>query len=140
MELVRPTGSYLNVFKQLFLGLALGGVVAAQTELDSLRWERRVLVIASPSRNTQSFLTQRKELAVESAGWKERDLALLEVIGPEKADLRRVLKLKADDFTVLLIGKDGGVKLRSGTPLTLREVFELIDSMPMRRQEIRQKT
>lgn len=140
VELVWPTGSYLNVLKHLFLCLALGGVVAAETELDSLLWKRRVIVIASPSRNTQAFLTQRQELRVADAGWKERDLVLLEVIGSEKADLRRALKLKAADFSVLLIGKDGGVKLRSGTPVPLRESFELIDSMPMRQQEVSPKT
>ena len=142
-SLLWPTCSHfgsLHLLKQLFLCLALGGVVAAETELDSLRWKRRVIVIASPSRNTQAYLSQRKELSVESPDWKERDLVLVEVIGPEKADLRGALNLKAGDFTVLLIGKDGGVKLRSGTPVSSREIFELIDSMPMRRQEIRSKT
>lgn len=128
------------MLKQLFLCLALGCVVAAETELDSLRWKRRVLVIASPSRNTQAYLSQRKELSVEGPDWRERDLVLLEVIGPEKNDLRGAFHLKAGDFTVLLIGKDGGVKLRSGTPVSSREIFELIDTMPMRRQEIRPKT
>jgi hypothetical protein len=36
----------------------------------------------------------------------------------------------------LLIGKDGGVKLRSSEPVSVKDIFGLIDSMPMRRQEM----
>jgi hypothetical protein len=39
-------------------------------------------------------------------------------------------------FTALLIGKDGGVKWRDREPADLSRIFSLIDSMPMRRQEM----
>jgi len=39
-------------------------------------------------------------------------------------------------FQLLLIGKDGGVKLRSEQPVPTQDIFGLIDSMPMRRQEM----
>ena len=42
---------------------------------------------------------------------------------------------KQDKNKVFLIGKDGGVKLRSSS-LDLNEIFDLIDSMPMRIQEM----
>jgi hypothetical protein len=35
-----------------------------------------------------------------------------------------------------LIGKDGTVKLRSAEPVPVKDIFGLIDSMPMRRQEM----
>jgi hypothetical protein len=40
---------------------------------------------------------------------------------------------------VLLIGKDGGVKLRAEEPLPAAEFFALIDTMPMRRREMRER-
>ena len=40
---------------------------------------------------------------------------------------------------VLLIGKDGGVKLRSTEPVSTDELFALIDSMPMRRREMEER-
>lgn len=40
-----------------------------------------------------------------------------------------------DDVTVILIGKDGGIKRRTDS-LNLDELFALIDSMPMRQSEI----
>jgi hypothetical protein len=41
---------------------------------------------------------------------------------------------------VVLIGKDGGEKLRREEGGTLREIFGLIDTMPMRRREMQGKT
>ncbi len=45
------------------------------------------------------------------------------------------LEIEAARFKVLLIGKDGGVKLRTQTPVTPLELYQLIDAMPMRRRE-----
>jgi hypothetical protein len=43
-------------------------------------------------------------------------------------------------FSLILVGKDGGIKLKRSDQVDLREVFELIDSMPMRQNEMRQKS
>ena len=40
-------------------------------------------------------------------------------------------------FEVILIGLDGGVKLRKSELLSSEELFTVIDGMPMRRAEIR---
>jgi hypothetical protein len=37
------------------------------------------------------------------------------------------------------IGKDGGVKLRSAEPVAAGDFFALIDTMPMRRREMRER-
>lgn len=42
-------------------------------------------------------------------------------------------------FRVLLIGKDGGVKLNSTDVVGPEQLFSLIDAMPMRQQEMRQE-
>jgi hypothetical protein len=51
--------------------------------------------------------------------------------------LRRRFSVAPDKFAVLLIGKDGGVKLRKSEPVERREFYALIDRMPMRIQEAR---
>ena len=43
-----------------------------------------------------------------------------------------------DGFNVVLIGKDGGVKERAKN-LNLNSIFDLIDSMPMRQNEMKNK-
>ena len=45
-------------------------------------------------------------------------------------------KLRPRGFMVVLIGKDGGVKLRKPLPYSVREISRTIDKMPMRQQEV----
>jgi hypothetical protein len=40
---------------------------------------------------------------------------------------------------VLLVGKDGGVKLSSSSPLSASTLFGTIDAMPMRIDEMRRR-
>ncbi len=53
--------------------------------------------------------------------------------------LRTRYAIKSGEFRALLVGKDGGVKLSSPTPLSSGTLFLTIDAMPMRRDEIRQR-
>ena len=46
-------------------------------------------------------------------------------------------KIVADDLHQLLIGLDGGIKLRQNSILTKEKLFAIIDGMPMRRRELK---
>lgn len=46
---------------------------------------------------------------------------------------------KSDDFKVILIGLDGGVKLKQTEILSTEKLFTIIDGMPMRKRELNQK-
>jgi hypothetical protein len=54
----------------------------------------------------------------------------------ELAAMRHRFKVEADDFLVILIGKDGGEKLNSRTPVTVDQLEKLIDSMPMHKRQM----
>jgi hypothetical protein len=124
----------------------------ADVDLDALRWKNRVLVLFSPSESDASFQAQKQGLASSAEGVVERALMILEILehGQSRAgnqllseksvqDIRKRLGLKTGTFQVFLIGKDGGVKLRSSEPVSMRDLFGLIDGMPMRRQEMGSK-
>jgi hypothetical protein len=53
----------------------------------------------------------------------------------ELAAVRDHFKVEANEFLVILIGKDGGEKLNSPKPVTFDQLKQLIDSMPMRKSE-----
>jgi len=53
--------------------------------------------------------------------------------------LRERIGASPKEFLVVLIGKDGGIKARYPQAPALSEVFDLIDGMPMRRSERRQR-
>ena len=121
-------------------------------DLDSLRWKNRVLVLFSPTESDVSFQLQKQELASSAEGVLDRELMVLEIIeqGQSRAgnqllseksvqDIRKRLGVQTGPFQVLLIGKDGRVKLRSAEPVQVKDIFGLIDSMPMRQQEMDSK-
>ena len=79
-------------------------------------------------------------LAKDAAGLKERDIQVHEVIGlkPNEAMFKKY-KASAQIFTFILIGKDGGKKIRSHEPVNLEKLYQIIDAMPMRQAEMKQR-
>ena len=87
----------------------------------------RVLYAYAPTIADPALLRQRSLFDAAKSGMADRDLVLIPVIG------------KRPHFEAVLVGKDGGEKLRSPEPLTPERLFETIDAMPMRQQEMRQR-
>jgi len=144
----------------LFLGMQiiLCGVSPAREEkgmdvdLEAYQWKNRILVVFAESEETGPFKTQKRILKNEEDGVLDRDLIIVEVIEngesrargvrfPEETagNLRRQFQVAPGAFQVILIGKDGGEKLRRGEPVSAADLFGIIDAMPMRQQEMRQK-
>ena len=46
---------------------------------------------------------------------------------------------KEESFKIVLIGLDGGIKLKQNTILTPEKLFAIIDGMPMRKRELKNK-
>jgi hypothetical protein len=83
---------------------------AGLPDLTAHRWKHRVLIVDTPSPEAEAYRRQRASLDADAAGLKERDL--------------------------IVITKDGGVKLDQATPVELPALFALIDAMPMRQAEM----
>lgn len=123
------------------------GAYAPVASLDQFQWKSRVLVIFSDKDNARAA-RQENQLMAEREGLSERDIVVLRVRGsastflfgagePVNAEALRGDLDKQDDgeFVLLLIGKDGTVKLRAPEPIQSTELFAIIDSMPMRAAE-----
>jgi hypothetical protein len=151
--MIMKSMSLIFIFLFLFLSFHMAHTSekasVADLDLDALRWKNRVLVLFSPSESDVSFQLQKQGLASSTEGVLDRELMVLEIIekGQSRAgnqllsqksvqNIRRRLGVQAGPFQVLLIGKDGGVKLRSSEPVSVKDIFGLIDSMPMRQQEM----
>ena len=98
-----------------------------------------MLIVAAPSVQDPALAEQRRILASWTAKGDERDITIVEVVGDRVRGagdtapaLRRKFRLPAT-FTAILIGKDGGEKLRSARPFAAAVLAETIDAMPMRR-------
>jgi hypothetical protein len=121
------------------LGLALmltGLVTWAAAGPSSHRW---VVVVGAPG--DPRVMRQTATLNRDAAALRERDV-IVEHITPDAARRDRPelgLSPRAA-FEVLLVGKDGGVKLRREAPVAVSEIAALIDAMPMRREEMRRES
>mgnify|MGYP005843295859 CR=1 FL=1 len=118
--------------------------------LDEYKWERRILIIFSPDTKQSEYQSQIQELKGQKEGMKERhmlivhvlsgDLAKLQLEEPKEINqeqLRDRFDIQREEFTVLLIGKDGGIKMKSNQALEIKDIFGQIDAMPMRQREMR---
>ena len=121
----------------MFILLAVA--LAASPTIAQMRWERRVLIVAAPSAEDASLAEQRRILGKWKAEGDTRDLSIVEVVGDQvrgasdpAATIRRKYRLPST-FTAILIGKDGGEKMRSATPFPAAALEATIDAMPMRK-------
>lgn len=106
------------------------------------RWQKRVVLLCAPGGTTPELTTQRQLLGAATSELQERDVVVREVLfdhlsADDRYYLTQELQVKTSGFTLLLIGKDGGVKRRETAPIRPAVLFGTIDTMPMRRQEAR---
>ena len=101
-------------------------------------WTNRVIITFSNSEENsdrQLFIQQKSHYPCE---YKKRDLVHIDLIqGTDqyKRMSQKFLISGSTEFKLLLVGKDGEVKLNTKNS-DLREVFSLIDTMPMRKREV----
>ena len=128
-------------------------VKASSLGISRFQWKNRLLFLFAPNRDHPFFDDLHKQLAVRKAEVDNRDLVIFEILesGPSGINMDdldprsvRPLQEKFDihpgEFVVILIGKDGGIKLDHRDQIQLDDILGLIDSMPMRREEMRQKS
>jgi len=137
----------------LLLGFpcATGGA-SMDIDLDDYQWKNRIILVFAPSSDSEAYARQMGEFEGEEDGILDRDLVILELFknGESRAGdtslsarvaqrLRSQFNVEADEFSIILMGKDGTVKLRSPVPVPVSEIFGRIDAMPMRQEEMRRR-
>jgi hypothetical protein len=111
-------------------------------DLDQLRDHNRVLLIFGSREEAPQVAHQREEFAKHKRGTTERDLKIFVVAGESQEALglrKRFGASPSDPLCVVLIGKDGGRKMRRSGFVPADDVFRLIDTMPMRKAEMRDR-
>ncbi|MBO6783603.1 MAG: DUF4174 domain-containing protein [Alphaproteobacteria bacterium] len=130
--------------------ISMTGPSHAQSEdLSEYLWTNRPLAVFAPSRSDPVAGEQIRILSGTRACMRARDMVVVEVIGSDvmiegapsmalkAATLRQRYGIEDNKTAVLLIGKDGGVKMRRASAIPLQDLFETIDKMPMRMREAR---
>lgn len=118
--------------------------------LSDYQWQNRLLLIFAPTPETPAYQEQLDRLQGSEPGLRDRDLLIFTVLGagtshlgnpnisPQaSSNLRSRFDVPQDEFTVILIGKDGTEKRRDLTLVSVESIFSEIDAMPMRQREMR---
>lgn len=127
---------------------ALAATLAgAPDPLAAHTWEHRVLVLFADGAEGRHALEQQTEwIRAAEEGFASRDLVRVEVVdgerlgaksGGEEVEALRERFRPEGPFVAILVGKDGGEKLRSNAPIEMSRLFRTIDAMPMRAAEMR---
>ena len=124
---------------------------SGSSSMDAYIWKNRPLLIFAPNCEDQILAAQRSEISSHSEELHERDMIVIEIAADhvtinnqdtpdlKATDLRNRYGVDAGETVVLLVGKDGGVKIRQSHVLSAEALFKTIDAMPMRQREMRER-
>ena len=121
------------------------------TSLTAFRDNSRPLLIFAPKANDFQLKIQLHYLQANPSAVTQRDIMAIAIpitgVAPTPITLtsadaqsaRQRFGVEPGDFLVILLGKDGGEKIRSNRPVTLQTLTEIIDAMPMRQDEMKRQ-
>ena len=105
-------------------------------QIANLNWEKRILIISYENKNNNLFIKIEKFISDYKCELNDRNL---EIIFFEKFKNINFLtpKFINEKYGIWLLGYDGKIKDYSLDEKILFRLFNLIDSMPMRKNEIK---
>lgn len=128
------------------------GQPAASFDMKEFRWKNRVVVLFAPNAVHPDAAAILQGMEQYPSEFLDRDMVLVTAFETGRGStagkplapaavsaLRKEYGVATGAFRLLLIGKDGGIKLDRTDSVSVSELFALIDTMPMRRREMREK-
>lgn len=113
-------------------------------------WENRVVLLFAPDFENENLKQQLAFFQKDLKGLADRKLIVYQITPDDVKKEEKLLignseihnsfgkfKIDKSEFTFILIGLDGGEKMRSSEVVSIKELFSKIDRMPMRQSEIR---
>ena len=141
----------MKTLKLCFFILLMSNGILNSQNLDAHTWENRVILLLSDTKENTSLHEQLEILLKEKEGLQDRKLLIYRVFPnsyskglkngawKDSKTLYRDFKKSTAAFEIVLIGLDGGEKLRQDFVITAKDLFALIDAMPMRVNELRKR-
>jgi hypothetical protein len=118
---------------------AFGPVSATDAVIADQMFVKRPVVVFADSPNDPNFIRQMDLLARAYADLEERDVILVTDTDPE-ADSEWRHKLRPRGFSLVIMDKDLRPVIRKPNPWTVREITAAIDKLPLRRQEMLERS
>jgi hypothetical protein len=125
------------MLSQIIMMLIISASIGLKPEKHNVQNFREIILFAYAD-DDQSIKKQLEILNSDPKGLAERDLKIsVKIWRKDEGITHQKFKIAKNQFTFILIGKDGGEKFRSTSVVTLENLYSIIDAMPMRRYEMR---
>ena len=131
----------LRKHENIFSGILLLSLMAIMIpkelhgiELNQYLWKNRIILTFADDEDHSDLIKLKADMRENNCGILNRDLLHFHFSNDGKT--RNYTTTNDQSFRILLIGKDGGIKYESKRSVSLIQLFELIDSMPMRKNEM----
>lgn len=132
-----------------FILVMMTSCQAQKNTLKTHQWQNRLLMVIASDTTNASYQKQITHLTKNKKDLIERKLLIYKVF-PNKhmkglennemvssKDLYTKYNSKSQSFKVVLIGLDGGIKLKQSAIISIEKLNGIIDAMPMRINELR---
>ena len=123
------SGILLLSFMTIMIPKELQGI-----ELNQYLWKNRIILTFADDEDHPDLIKLKAEMKENECEILNRDLLHFHFSNDGKTGSH--ITTNDQSFRILLIGKDGGIKYESNQFVSLIQLFELIDLMPMRQDEI----
>ena len=126
-------------------------IVSFSQDFNKHLWKDRLILILADSYQHPKLVKQRKELINKQQDLKERKLLIYQITptsyqkGTKNNSITKNTTFykkynpSNENFKIILVGLDGSIKLVSNNVEVSSRVFDTVDQMPIRRQEIEVK-
>ncbi|MFD2564846.1 DUF4174 domain-containing protein [Aquimarina rubra] len=137
--------------KTLLFLLTILPFLSFSQNINKHQWKDRLLLVISDSYQNSKFIKQLQEFEKHKELLKERKLIIYQItpssyregLGKNESTKSNSFYKKHNsskkDFKIILIGLDGGIKMESFDFVSANKIFNQIDQMPMRIQELKTK-
>ena len=123
------SGILLLSFMAIMIPKELEGI-----ELNQYLWKNRIILTFAEDEDHPDLMKLEAEMKENNCEILNRDLLHFHFSNDGKTGNH--IATNDQSFRILLIGKDGGIKYESNQYVSLIQLFKLIDSMPMRQDEM----
>ena len=105
-------------------------------QITDLNWEKRVVIISFENKKEKIFLSSQKFIQENRCAVDDRNIQFIFFEKFKNTEFE-MPKFVSDEFGIWLIGYDGSIKDYSKDDKIFLRLFNLIDSMPMRQNEMK---
>jgi hypothetical protein len=105
-------------------------------QISDLNWEKRVVIISFENKKEKIFLSSQKFIQENRCAVDDRNVQFIFFEKFKNTEFE-MPKFVSNEFGIWLIGYDGSIKDYSKDDKIFLRLFNLIDSMPMRQNEIK---